>query len=49
MTAGIPWVTIRSDDRIRYFEALEEATVGQDATLIGRFVLGYVVRAAESV
>jgi Fic family protein len=32
MTAGVPWVTIRSDDRMRYFEALEAATVGQDAT-----------------
>lgn len=49
MTAGIPWVTIRSDDRLPYFEALEAATVGQEATSFGRFLLGYVGRAVESV
>jgi len=49
MTAGFPWITIRSDDRIRYFETLEAATVGQDPTPFGSFVLGYVVRAVDSV
>jgi hypothetical protein len=39
----------RSDDRLQYFEALEAATAGRDATPFGRFVLGYVVRAVDSV
>ncbi len=34
MTAGFPWVTIRSDDRIPYFETLEAATVRQDRDAI---------------
>ena len=42
-------VAIRSYDRTQYFEALKAATLGQDATSFGRFMLGYVARALESV
>lgn len=49
VTAGLPWVTIRSDDRLEYFETLETATVGEDARPFARFVLDYVLRAVESI
>lgn len=41
-TSGLPWVTIRAEDRGRYFEALDAAQVGGDAQMFGEFVVGYV-------
>lgn len=49
VTAGLPWVTIRTDDRVRYFQALETATVGGDARPFAGFVLGYLVRGLDSI
>ncbi|MBI4546069.1 MAG: Fic family protein, partial [Gemmatimonadetes bacterium] len=49
VTAGLPWVTIRTDDRLRYVKALEAATVGDDARPFARFVLDYVLQAVDSV
>ena len=48
MTAGLPWVTIRTEDRLRYFQALEAATVGDDAQPFARLVLEYVQQALDS-
>lgn len=48
-TAGLPWATIRTDDRQRYFEALEMATVDDDPRPFARFVLEYVSRATEAM
>lgn len=46
VTAGLPWTTIRTEDRDRYFRALEAATVDEDAGVFGEFVLEYVRRSA---
>jgi len=45
VTGGLPWVTIRADDRQRYFQALDSATLDDDARPFARFVLEYVERA----
>lgn len=44
VTAGLPWTTFRTEDRVRYFRTLEAATVDEDATAFGEFVLEYVSR-----
>lgn len=44
---GLPWVTIRSDDRGRYFRALEKAQVEKDPLPFGRLVMVYVEEAVE--
>lgn len=41
---GLPWVTIRNDDRPRYFSALHAAQVEGDVLPFVRFVLAYVQR-----
>lgn len=47
MDAGLPWTTIRTDDRIAYFKALDAATTEDDAGAFGTFILEYVIRALE--
>lgn len=49
MTAGLPWATIRTDDRLEYFRTLETATVDGDPRPFARFVLGYVDGAVEAM
>lgn len=44
---GLPWVTIRNDDRPRYFGALHDAQVKGDVLPFARLVLGYVERAVD--
>jgi hypothetical protein len=44
VTSGLPWTTIRTEDRARYFRALEAATADDDAGAFGVFVLEYVRR-----
>jgi Fic family protein len=46
---GMPWVTIRNDDRREYFAALHAAQVESDPVPFTRFVLGYVGRAVEAM
>ena len=41
---GLPWVTIRSDDRPRYFGALHAAQVDGDVRPFARFALEYLDR-----
>jgi Fic family protein len=38
LSAGLPWVTIRSDERMPFFKAIEQAQVDGDATTFIRFV-----------
>jgi Fic family protein len=46
---GLPWITIRNDDRPRYFSALHAAQVDGDVLPFARFVHAYVQRAAAEV
>lgn len=45
MTAGYPWVTIRSDERMPFFRAIEKAQVDKGVTNLARF-LGHLIRQA---
>ncbi|HXC24461.1 MAG TPA: Fic family protein [Gemmatimonadaceae bacterium] len=38
LSAGYPWITIRSDERTPYFVALERTQVDEDATEFGQFL-----------
>lgn len=38
LSAGLPWVTIRSDERVPFFKAIEQAQVDGDAVPFIRFV-----------
>ena len=44
VSAGLPWATIRVEDRDRYFRALEVAEVRSDPLPFAGFVLEYVER-----
>jgi Fic family protein len=46
---GLPWVTIRNDDRTPYFAALHAAQVEGTPLPFARFVLRYAESAAESL
>jgi Fic family protein len=45
---GLPWVTIRAEDRGGYFQALEAAQVGGNPTPFARFIMKYIERATQS-
>ena len=42
--AGLPWATIRAEERARYFAALERAHVHEDIVPFGEFIAGAVER-----
>ncbi len=46
---GLPWATIRNDDRPRYFAALHEAQVNGDVLPFARFILSYVRRSVDEM
>jgi Fic family protein len=46
---GLPWVTIRNDDRQPYFAALHTAQVDGDPLPFARLVLRYAEAAAEAM
>lgn len=46
---GLPWVTIRNDDRPRYFGALHAAQVEGNVLPFARLVAGYAERAADDL
>jgi hypothetical protein len=48
MGEGLPWVTIRNDDRPRYFAALQEAQVNGDPVPFAVFVASYVRNAVAA-
>lgn len=43
-TAGLPWTTIRAEERARYFAALERAHVHEDIVPFAEFIAGAVER-----
>lgn len=46
---GLPWVTIRIDDRPEYFRSLQKAQVEGDPQPFGSFVAGYVEAATKEL
>lgn len=47
--AGVPWVTIRNDERLPYFAALEKASVHDDIEPFLLFVMRYVREAIREL
>ncbi|MEI7815441.1 MAG: Fic family protein, partial [Coriobacteriia bacterium] len=47
LTAGLPWVTIRTEERSAYFDALAAGQVGGDPEPFGWFMLRHLEAAAE--
>lgn len=43
LRAGLPWVTVRSDERIPFFKSIERAQVDHDAEPFARF-LGHLIK-----
>jgi Fic family protein len=39
LTNGYPWITIRADQRIEYFESLKKAQVGNNILPFGKFIV----------
>jgi Fic family protein len=46
LSAGLPWVTIRSDERVPFFRAIESAQVDGDAISFIRFVWHLIQQSA---
>jgi hypothetical protein len=46
LSAGLPWVTIRSDERVSFFKAIEHAQVDGDAVPFIRFVWHLIQQSA---
>jgi Fic family protein len=46
LSAGLPWVTIRSDERVSFFKAIEHAQVDGDAVPFIRFVWHLIPQSA---
>jgi Fic family protein len=46
LSAGLPWVTIRSDERVPFFKAIEHAQVDGDAVPFIRFVWHLIEQSA---
>jgi Fic family protein len=49
LRAGLPWITIRNDERAPYFAALERASVHTDIEPFARFILRYVQAAVKAM
>ncbi|MDQ8173693.1 MAG: Fic family protein [Gemmatimonadota bacterium] len=48
LNAGYPWVTIRSDERRPYFQALERAQVESEIETLGEFLAVHIRHAADA-
>lgn len=48
LEAGYPWVTIRSDEKQPYFQALERAQVDGEVETLGQFLAVHISQAAKS-
>jgi hypothetical protein len=46
LSAGLPWVTIRSDERVPFFKAIEQAQVDGDAVPFIGFVWHLIQQSA---
>lgn len=42
LTAGYPWITIRADQRVEYFEALKKGQVDDDILPFGKFIVDMI-------
>jgi hypothetical protein len=49
LSAGLPWVTIRSDERVPFFRTIERAQVDGDAVPFIRFVWHAVQQSATDL
>jgi hypothetical protein len=49
LSAGLPWVTIRSDERVPFFRAIENAQVDGDAIPFIRFVWQLIQQSATDL
>jgi hypothetical protein len=49
LSAGLPWVTIRSDERILFFRAIERAQVDAEAAAFIEFVWHLIRRAVHDI
>ena len=49
LAAGLPWVTIRSDERIPFFRAIERAQVDGDAKPFIQFVWHLIRQAVQEL
>jgi trehalose/maltose hydrolase-like predicted phosphorylase len=47
--AGYPWVTIRSDEKQPYFQALERAQVDGDVVPLGEFLAVHIRQAVGTM
>ncbi|MGI8507848.1 MAG: Fic family protein [Gemmatimonadaceae bacterium] len=48
LTAGYPWITIRSDERFPYFQALERAQADGDVKPIGKFLALHIAQSVAA-
>ena len=48
LASGYPWVTIRTEQRVEYFEALEAAQLDEDILPFGNFILGMLKEAGRN-
>ena len=48
LDAGYPWVTIRSDEKHPYFQALERAQVDGDIEMLGKFLAVHISQASSA-
>jgi Fic family protein len=49
LSAGLPWVTIRSDERVPFFKGIEQAQVDGDAKSFIRFVWHLIQQSATEL
>lgn len=47
--AGYPWVTIRSDEKRPYFQALERAQVDGEVETLGEFLAVHIRQAVDAM
>jgi Fic family protein len=47
--SGLPWLTIRNDERSAYFEALEQAQVNEDVRPFAMFITHGVDQAMKAL
>lgn len=48
LTAGYPWITIRADQRVEYFESLKKGQLDGNILPFGRFIVNMLKSASDS-
>jgi hypothetical protein len=49
LSAGYPWVTIKTDQRGEYFEALAKAQLAEGILPFGEFILAILNEASKNI